>query len=98
MNVKFIVYRVTTERIETEKGWISKKIDNVDLFRVKDVRLQIGIFDRLIGIGDVGILSSDMTDPSISLRGLHDPRPLYDRLKKETVRADRRRGVVHMDS
>lgn len=97
-DVRFTTYKVSTERIEVERGWISKRLDNLDLFRVKDIRLSIGILDRILGIGNVVLVSRDSTDPVLALKGLHDPRPLYDRLKKETIRADRRRGVVHIES
>lgn len=96
--VKFNVYHITTERIEVERGWISKQIDNLDLFRMKDVRLKVGIFDRIVGIGNVVVISRDATDPVMLLKGLRDPRRLYDRLKKEAVQADLRRGVVHIET
>lgn len=98
IDVRFTTYKVSTERIEVERGWISKRLDNLDLFRVKDIRLSIGILDRILGIGNVVLVSRDSTDPVLALKGLHNPRPLYDRLKKETIRADRRRGVVHIES
>lgn len=98
IDVRFTTYKVTTERIELERGWISKRVDNLDLFRAKDIRLSIGILDRVLGIGNVIVVSRDSTDSVLALKGLHDPRPLYDRLKKEFVRADRRRGVVHIES
>lgn len=98
INTRFSVYRVTTERIEMETGWISKQIDNLDLFRIQDVRVKVSVFDRIVGIGNVIIVSSDDTDPVMLLKGIHDPRGLYDKLKKETVKADRRRGVLHIES
>lgn len=96
--VRFLVYRVTTERVEIERGWIGKRIENLDMFRVLDVRLNIGLFDRLVGIGNVKVISSDKTTPSVIIRGLPNARMVYDRLKREAVRADRRRGVVHVET
>ena len=98
LHVRFTIYRVTSERIEIETGWISRRINHVDLFRVKDIRLRVGIIDRIYGIGNIDVLSSDVSDPAICIRGIPYPRPLYDRLKKEVVLADRRRGVVHIES
>lgn len=98
INLRYIQYHVTTERIELERGWLSRRVDNLDLFRLKDVRVSQGIFDRIVGIGTVTVISRDSTDPIIQLTGVFRPRELYDRLKQEAVRADRRRGVVHIDS
>lgn len=97
-NVRFLVYRVTTERVEIEKGWIAKRIENLDMFRVLDVRLNIGVFDRLVGIGNVNVISSDKTTPNVTIRGLRNARDVYERLKREALRADRRRGVIHVET
>ncbi len=97
ISVRFKVYRVTNERIEVEKGLISKRIDHIDLFQVKDTKLKVGIIDRLFGIGDVIIISEDSTDSELTVQDIRWPRALYDQLKKEAVRADRRRGILHLD-
>jgi len=97
-NVRFLVYRVTTDRVEVERGFIAKRLDNLDMFRVQDVRLNIGILDRLVGIGNVNVISTDKTTPTMTIRGLPDARTVYERLKREALRADRRRGVLHVES
>lgn len=96
--VRFMVYRITNLRIEVERGLISKRIENIDLFRVQDVQLQISIIDRAIGIGSVLVKSTDKTTPTIKIRGVPEPRRIYDDLKRESLAADRRAGVVHVET
>jgi len=91
-------YLVTTDRIEIEKGWISKKVDNLDLFRIKDVRFRQSIMDRLLQIGNIVIISTDASSPTLEINGIHKSRELYDKLKEASITADRRRGVVHLES
>lgn len=98
IKVRFTHFRVTTERIEVERGWISKQVDHLDLFRMKDVRVGISIFDRIVGIGTVTVISTDKSTPTLRIYGIFDSRRLYDQLKQEAVRADRRRGVVHVEA
>lgn len=98
LNIKYTEILITSERVEFEIGWISKRIDNVDLFRVKDVRLRQGLLDRIIGIANIIIISRDASDPVIRLRGIYGGRDLYDQLKKEVVKANKRRGVVHLET
>ncbi|MEP0846035.1 MAG: PH domain-containing protein [Phycisphaerae bacterium] len=95
--VRFTIYRVTTERVEVERGLVSKRIDNIDLFRINDVQLRIGILDRLQGIGTVVLRTTDETHPRLDLRGVPNPRRIYERVKTEALRADRRRGVIHVE-
>lgn len=98
IRVRFTHFNISTERIELETGWISRQVDHLDLFRIKDVRLRISIFDRIVGIGTVTVLSTDESTPMLNIYGIFDSRRLYDQLKKETVRSDRRRGVFHVET
>lgn len=98
LNVKSRHYTITTDRIEMETGIVSKQIDTMDLFRAKDLRYYAGVFDRLYGLGNIAIASSDSSHPVLHVRGIPDARRLYDRLKEEVHRADRKRGVVYVES
>ncbi len=98
LRVRFTIYRVTSYRIELERGWLAKRISNLDLFRIRDVSLQIGIVDRLLGIGDVTVHSTDADTPVQVLRGLRRPRPVYEHLKQAAITTSRRAGVVRLES
>jgi membrane protein YdbS with pleckstrin-like domain len=91
-------YHITTERIEVEQGCIAKRVDNLDLFRARDITLSVGVLDRIMGIGNVVVMSTDATNQVLTLAGLPRARHIYDRLKQELNRADRERGVVHVET
>lgn len=96
--VRFLVYCVTNECVEVERGLISKHLDNLDMFRVTDIMLTIRLTDRIVGIGNVVLCTTDKTNPTLTIRGIPAPRRVYDRLKREAIRADRRHGVLHMET
>jgi len=95
--LKSTFYRVTSDRIEFEKGVFSKDLDNVDLFRITDLRLVRTVFDRLFGIGTIELVTSDVNQPACKLYKIHQPRKVYDVLKQASLQADRRRGVMHLE-
>jgi uncharacterized membrane protein YdbT with pleckstrin-like domain len=95
--LKCISYRISPDRIEYERGVLSRSTDNLDMFRVTDVRLQCTLLDRLWGIGTVEVMSSDETHPILYLAKIRNPRNAYDVLKRASLSADQRRGVVHME-
>jgi membrane protein YdbS with pleckstrin-like domain len=102
LGVKVIIlkctsYRISQDRIEYERGVLNRCMDNLDMFRVTDVRLHRTLLDRLWGIGTVEVLSSDETHPTLWLAKIRDPRNAYDILKRVSLNADQRRGVVHME-
>ncbi len=97
LRVKYLIYNITTERIEMEQGWLSKSVDNIDMFRITDLRMEQGIIFRMLGIGTVVLISKDATDPELVIAGIRRSREVYERVKKESIRADMKRRVLHMD-
>lgn len=95
--LKCIVYSATNDRLEWERGIFNRPVDNLDLFRIEDLSLHRPFIDRLLGIGTIEIHSSDKTTSKLMLKKIPDPKRIYDLLKTESLRSDRRRGVIHMD-
>lgn len=76
-----IHYRLTNQRFFTRTGFIARKVEELELFRVKDVKVQQSMLQRLLRIGSVTIYSSDDTAPEIRLLGVRRPDEV-----KETIR------------
>jgi hypothetical protein len=95
--LKSTAYEVTADRIEWERGILNRKIDNVDMFRVVDMKLHRSITDCLIGIGTVTLLTKDETDPEFKFYKVRNPRKIYDVLKKTSLDADSKQGVIHLE-
>lgn len=54
-------YEVTEERLIIRRGIFVKSIDEIELYRVKDVRLDFTLINQWAGIGTLTISSSDET-------------------------------------
>jgi len=89
-------YRLFDDRLEVESGLFDRKIENVQLFRVRDVGLRQGILGRLTGFGDVYLHSTDSSTPDMHIRGIDDPRDFYEQLRElvSTSRAASRTLIV----
>jgi membrane protein YdbS with pleckstrin-like domain len=96
-SLKSVCYEVTEDRIEWSRGILSRKIDNLDMFRVIDMKLHRSILDCLFGIGTVTLITKDKTDPEFQFRKIRRPRVLYDIIKKASLDADRKQGVIHIE-
>jgi hypothetical protein len=92
-----IRYRISNYRIDYERGLLSKDIDSLELWHIEDVSFHQSLFDRLANIGDITVLSHDDTTPQLVLRGLPNPRPLFESLKQRVITVKRQRGVIKMD-
>lgn len=54
-------YTLTNERLIKESGILKKDRDEIELFRVKDTVVHSGFFDRIVGYGDIKVVSSDVS-------------------------------------
>jgi len=54
-------YELTEERLIIRRGLITKSLDEIELYRIKDVRINYSIINQIAGIGTIGIASSDET-------------------------------------
>lgn len=87
-------YRVTTRRIVVETGVLSKRLEQVDLYRITDYTVDRPFSQRLLGTGNLLLKTADKTTPELALRGIQtDVLALYERLREVTEADKLRRGV-----
>jgi len=97
VRLKMTRYEVSPDRIEWSRGILDRRVDNIDMFRVIDLKMRRSVLDCIFGIGTVGLITTDKTDPEFEFEKVHRPRELYDIIKKASLEADRRTGVVHLE-
>jgi len=67
-------YEISPDRIEWTRGLFSRKIDNIDMFRVIDIKLHRSILDCLTGVGTITLTTKDDSDPIFEFEKLRNPR------------------------
>jgi uncharacterized membrane protein YdbT with pleckstrin-like domain len=87
-------YRLYQDSLEVETGILSRSIDNLQLFRVRDLRLKQPVLGRLFGFGDISITSTDQSTPHLIIRGVDAPRALYDTLREGVARSQATRRTM----
>ena len=97
VRLKMIYYEVTPDRIEWSRGILDRRVDNLDMFRVVDLKLRRSPLDCVVGVGTVGLVTTDKTDPEFEFEKVSDSRVLYDVIKKASLEADKNTGVVHLE-
>lgn len=66
-------YRLTNQRLFIERGILSRTLDQMELIRVDDVRMQQTFINRIFGVGNITMLTTDVTDKAVSIIGVKDP-------------------------
>ena len=76
-----VQYRLYQDSLEIQTGLVSRNVDNLQLFRVRDLGLRQSLIGRLLGVGDLTVTSTDQSTPHLVIRGVAAPRALYDALR-----------------
>jgi membrane protein YdbS with pleckstrin-like domain len=95
--IRMTHYEVSPDRIEYGEGILDRRVDNLDMFRVVDIKLRRNIIDLLVGVGTVTLTTTDKSHPEFAFKKIKNSRELYDLIKKASLSADRRTNVVHME-
>jgi membrane protein YdbS with pleckstrin-like domain len=86
-----IRYRLTTQRLFIDRGILSRTRDQTELIRIDDVRIRQSLLDRIVGIGQVELISTDATQAAIQLLGIVEPHIVAEHVRNHTraLRAQR---------
>jgi uncharacterized membrane protein YdbT with pleckstrin-like domain len=91
-------YRITTQRVVIETGLFSKRLEQIDLYRVVDYVVERPFAQRLMGTGNIVLEAMDKTTPEIRIDGIKtDVVALYERLRYCTEQEKKKRGVRVVD-
>jgi uncharacterized membrane protein YdbT with pleckstrin-like domain len=88
--IRTTLYTITTQRVIIETGLTSKSVEDIDLRYVDDTQFRQGFIQRLLGIGNVTIVSSDKLAPTYILRGVPDPRRLRELIRANAYQVSQR--------
>jgi hypothetical protein len=91
-------FRITSYRIDYEYGIVSKNIDTLELWHVNDIKYHQSLADRMLGVGNITVLSDDTSTPRLDLNGIPNARAIFDSLKDRVIAVKRQRGVIKFDS
>lgn len=92
-------YEITEERLILRKGIFVKSIDEIELYRVKDVRLDFSLVNQWAGIGTITIASSDETTRNgpLVIRDVEQAHDRRERLRTLVDAARQKRRVREID-
>ena len=68
--LSFTRYRMSEDRLFLMKGFFNLRMDEVLLYRVRDITLTRSFGQRLFGMGTVIVYSSDKTLPEFQLKNI----------------------------
>jgi uncharacterized membrane protein YdbT with pleckstrin-like domain len=97
LQVRCMKYELTSQRLRLSVGVLSRRIDELELYRVKDSRFEQPFGLRIFGLGNIILQTSDPSDPVLELRAVRDGQGVREKLRAhvEALRSSKR--VIEVD-
>ena len=97
MPITFTRYRLSDDRLFCEKGFLNIKQDEVLLYRVRDLQLNMSLGQRIFGVGTICVVSSDKSVPHMDLVNVKDPRNVKELIHRSVEEAKDKRRMRTME-
>ena len=91
--LSFTRYRLSEDRLFCETGFFNIKSDEVLLYRVRDLQLNMTLGQRIFGVGTVCVVSSDKSIPHLDLKNVKSPREVKELIHKHVEAAKNKRRM-----
>jgi uncharacterized membrane protein YdbT with pleckstrin-like domain len=74
-------YSLTSERLIISHGIFTRRIDELELYRIKDYRIEQSLFQRLLKVGTIILETSDHSDPTVWIEVVPQPELVRDQIR-----------------
>lgn len=92
-------YKITTQRVVIDRGIFSKKMEQLELYRISDFTVDRPFGQRILGTGNITLTTFDKTTPVVELAALKtDVVSLYETMRTAVESAKQARGVRLLDT
>lgn len=95
--VRNIRYELTTERVRLRDGVLNKRLDEVELYRVRDYRLEQPFYLRIFSLGHITIRTTDSSNPVIVLRAIKNSEQVLEVVRRHVEDCRARKNVRALD-
>ena len=92
-------YELTTERIRIRHGILTKRTDELELYRVKDATVIEPFLYRLFGVGNIQVTTTDASTPTLTLEAVRGAAKLRESLRGsiEACREKKRVRITELE-
>ena len=88
---------LTSQRLRIKTGVLNTHVEELELYRVRDSSLAQTFWQRLVGVGDVVLDTTDVSTPRVSLRHLTNPTQVRETLRAQVERVRRVQKVREIE-
>ena len=86
-------YELTSQRLRKKWGVLTRRGEEVELYRVEDTNPTAPLLYRLYGRGNVEVLSTDRTADTLTLRAIANHEDIRNQIRERVEAMRRAKGV-----
>ena len=90
-------YELTSERLKIRSGVLNKELDELELYRVRDYKLEQPLVLRIFSLGNITLRTADTSHPYIVLRAIHDGEHVREQIRKYVEECRGKKRVLPLD-
>ncbi|HTJ80287.1 MAG TPA: PH domain-containing protein [Polyangiaceae bacterium] len=91
-------YKITNQRVVIDSGIFSKKMEQLDLYRINDFTIERPFSQRVMGTGNIRLSTFDKTTPTVFLQAMKtDVVQLYETMRVAVESLKQSRNVRMID-
>lgn len=94
---KTTIYELTTQRLRKSSGIFDRKVDELELFRVKDYAMEQPFLLRVLGLGNLTLVTSDASTPTVAIKAIPGVEDLREKLRQAVQSERDRKRVRELD-
>lgn len=91
--LSFTTYTLYGDRLIVEKGFLTRRQEELRLYRVMDISLRMGLFQRLFKVGSIRLTTSETTSSKCFIHDIRNPREVT-RMLSDLAESERTRVRV----
>ena len=101
MPISFTRYALSEDRLFLRRGFLNVRHDEIVLYRVRDLRVSVSLWQRIFGVGSVTVDSTDKSIPELTLKNIRQPNEvkelIHEHVEKMKIERRMRIGEMSMD-
>ncbi len=91
-------YTLTNQRLIMRKGVLNRLTDEIELYRIKDHRLEQPFFLRIFGLGNIILITSDQLNSEILIKAVENSHEIRENIRQLVEARRVARGVRELDT
>lgn len=97
LGTKLMVFELTSERIRIHEGILNQQINEVELYRVKDTKLEKPFWMRVFGLSSIVMTTSDRSLPKLTIPAVRNGIEIREKLRKQVELLRDKKRVREVD-